>query len=164
MIKRIHNGLHQVEAYLRDLEEEESMEGSSMGRERIGIIAIGPEGDKDPPLPVEMEILDGKGHLGSEGSLDDDMQFVIRRLFVEDDASKGINDLPYLSLGSVSHNLPLVLYHNSNKFLSNLIKTIRVQSVHTNYKASASSSEISSSGIILQGSLQPGFRGFVLLT
>jgi len=56
-------------------------------------------------------------------------------------------------IGSVSPNLLLVLYHNPDKFLSKLIKTIRVHSVHYNYKASASSSEINSSGTIFQGSL-----------
>lgn len=93
-----------------------------MGRAKTVTTTVGSEGDRDPPPQVEMEMLDGMGHLGSKGSLDDDMHFAIRRLFYEDDVSKGINDLPPQSLSSVSQNLLLVLDHNPDKFLSNLIK------------------------------------------
>jgi len=92
------------------------------------------------------------------------MHFSIQRLFAEDYVSKGINDLPPQSSGSVSPNLPLVLYHNPDKFLYKLIKTIRVHSVHVNYKASISSSGTSSNGTSLQVSLQLELQGFVLLT
>ena len=144
---------------LRDTKEEESVEESLVGREETIAIVVGPEGDRGPSSPIEMEILDGMGHLGLEESLDDDMNFYIRRLIMEDDASKGINNLPPWSLGSVSPNLPLVLYHNPDKFLPNLIKNIKVHSVHANYKASDSSH-----GTSLQGSLQPGLWRFVLLS
>lgn len=125
--------------------------------------AVGPEGDSDPPSLVEMEMLDWIGHLGSKESLDDDMHFDIGRLFGEDDASKGINNLPPWILGSVFPNLPMVLYH-PEKFLSNLIKTIRVHNLHANYKAGASSSGTSSSGTNMQGSLQYILWGFVFLS
>lgn len=100
-----------------------------------------------------MEMSDGMDHLGSKEGLDDDMHFAIRRLFVENDASNGINDSPYQSSGSISPNLPLILYHNPDKFLTYLIETIRVHSVHANYKASVSSSGTSNSGTNLQESL-----------
>ena len=41
-----------------------------------------------------METLDGMGHLGLVKGLDDDMHYAIRRLFFEDDVSKGINYFP----------------------------------------------------------------------
>lgn len=109
-------------------------------------------------------MLDGMDHLGFEECMDDAMHFAIRRLFAQDDVSKGINDLPPRSSSGISPNLPLVLYHNPDKFLNKLITTIRVHSVHSNYKASASSSGTSNSGTNMQGSLQPGLHGFVLLS
>ena len=105
MIKRQQKGFHQEGAVLRYSEEGESMEGSSVGRENMSATAVGLEGDKDPPPPVEMEMLDGKGHLGLERSLEYGMHFPISILFFEDDASKGINNLPPRSLGSVVANL-----------------------------------------------------------
>jgi len=93
-IKRWENILHQARAMLRDTKEEESVEESLVGREETIAIVVGPEGDRGPSSPIEMEILDGMGHLGLEESLDDDMNFYIRRLIMEDDASKGINNLP----------------------------------------------------------------------
>ena len=58
--------MHQVQEMLRDLEEGESMEGISLGGTKTAATAAGPEGVRDPPLPMEMKILDGKGHLGLE--------------------------------------------------------------------------------------------------
>lgn len=56
------------------------------------VTAVGLEGDRDPPPPVEREMLDGTSHLDLEGSLEDDMHFAITRLLGEDGVSKGIND------------------------------------------------------------------------
>lgn len=79
---------------LRDPKEGENREGSSMRGEKTTEPTVGQEGDKDPSSPVEIKMLDGKGHMGLEESLEDDMIFFIRRLFFEDDASKGITNLP----------------------------------------------------------------------
>lgn len=118
---------------LRDLEEEERVEVGSVGRVEMTAMTVGLESDRDPPPLLEMETSGGMGHLGWEEGLDDEMHFAIRRLFAEDDVSKGINDFPPLSSSSISPNLPLVLYHNPDKFLSKLIKTIRVHSVGTGF-------------------------------
>ena len=79
---------------LRDPKEEEILEEGLVRRVETITTTIGSEGDRDPPSQVEMEMLDGMGHLGSEEGLDDDMNFSIRRLFAEYDVFKGINDIP----------------------------------------------------------------------
>jgi len=99
------------------------VEEGPLGRAETTTTIVSLKGDKDPPLLVEMQTLDGMGYLGSEEGLDDDMHFSIRRLFVEDDVSKAINDLPPRRSSSIFPNLPLVHYHNPDKFLSKLIKT-----------------------------------------
>ena len=147
---------------MRSLEEEDMMEQiSAKGIETIITIG-GSEGDKGPPSPVERERLDGKGRVSSEEGLEDDMQFVMQRLFVEDDVSRRINDPPPQDSGSVSPNLPLVLYNNIDKFISKFIKMIRVHSVHVNYIVTSSGGN-NSSNTSLQGSLQLGSQGLVLL-
>lgn len=78
MIKRKCKEFHEVGEMLINLEEGKSMEGSLMGRENTTKTTMGLEGDRDPPPLVDMEMLDGKGHLGSEGSPKDDMHFSIR--------------------------------------------------------------------------------------
>ena len=51
---------------LRDLEEGENMEGSLVGGEKMTTTTVVLVGDRDPPPLVEMEMLDGKDHLGLE--------------------------------------------------------------------------------------------------
>lgn len=148
---------------MRSLEGGDRMEEILVRRIEIPATAMVLEDYKDPPSPVERETLDGKGQISSKEALEDGMHFFIWKLFAEDDVSRRINNLPPQSLDSVSPNLPLVLYNNPNKFLSNFIKIIRVYSVHVNYKASTSSGGNSSSNVGLQGSLQPRSQGCVLL-
>jgi len=102
----------------KSTDEIDRMEGSSVARVEMVKTAMGPKGDRHPPSQVEREILDGKGHISLEESQEDDMQFVIRRLFFEDGVSRRINNLPPQSSSSVSPNLLLVLYNNPDKFLS----------------------------------------------
>lgn len=57
--------------------------------------------------------------------VDDDMHFVMRKIFFEDE-SQPISSSP--QHGSTNHpltNIPLVLYHNPNKFFSKLAKNIK---------------------------------------
>jgi len=64
-----------------------------------------------------MKMSYGMGYKGSKEGLDDDMHFSMRRLFAKDDASNVSNESPSHSSGSISPNLPLVLYHNPDNFL-----------------------------------------------
>ena len=113
---------------------------------------------------MEMETSNEMGYTGFKEGPNDDMHFSMRRLIVENDASNVSNDSPSHNSGSISPNHHLVLYHNLDKLLSNLIKVIRVQSVHATYKASDGGSRTNNSIVNLQGSLQPRSWGFILLS
>lgn len=57
MIKRWKKEFHQAGVVLRDPEEGESIEGSTVGRAKMVTTKVGLEGDRDPPPPMEMGII-----------------------------------------------------------------------------------------------------------
>lgn len=102
-----------------------------------------------------------------EEEREDDMGDVMRILFNEGEASiRSQQQYPW-DTGGISPNLPLVPYYNPEKFFISLAKVVWVYRAHEKHKASfniGSNKETDSiSNLGLQGSKQPGNKGFVLL-
>jgi len=77
--------------------------------------------------------------------LDEEMRFVMRKLFYEDDAFP-ISNTPLPSrIGSTFLNLTLVPYQNPSHFFSKVAKVIKVWKVYSTYINSTSSGGGSSS-------------------
>lgn len=68
--------------------------------------------NRDFTLPAEMGPPDEVDPIGLEEGPDDDMHFTMRRIFSKNDVSPVSSDSFPIRLGSMSPNLPLVLYHN----------------------------------------------------
>lgn len=91
---------------MRSPEEEDRMEEDSIkGIEMTGTTGSS-KGDRSPPSPIAGEALDGTGCVNLEEGLENDMYFVMQRLFAEDDMFERIKDPLPRSSGSISPTFP----------------------------------------------------------
>lgn len=102
-----------------------------------------------------------------EEEREEEMGSVMKRLFDEEEASpRNQQQCPQVT-GSIPPDLPVIPYYNPIFLFIKLAKEIQVHNVHERYKASiniVNNKGISGiSNLGLQGSQQPGTRGFVLL-
>lgn len=71
--------------------------------------------------------------------LDEEMHYVMRKLFSEYDASLVSNTSLHSSIGITLTHLPLISQQDPTRFISNLAKVIKIQKVHSTYITSVSS-------------------------